>query len=85
MRRPGADRAHPEAAIRDAIVEVDGPEVEAVVQVGTNLPTARVAAMAEFWLGKPVIALNTAADWHALRQCRIGDKVRGFGRLLAEF
>jgi maleate isomerase len=46
---------------------------------------ARVAAMAEFWLGKPVVALNTATYWHALRNCGVGDKVQGFGRLLAEF
>ncbi|TDH58025.1 arylmalonate decarboxylase [Dankookia rubra] len=75
----------PEATLRDAIVEVDSPDVDAVVVVGTNLPMARVAAMAEFWLGKPVIALNTATYWHALRQCGIHDKVQGFGRLLAEF
>ncbi len=75
----------PEAVLRDAIVEVDGPDADAVVVVGTNLPMARVAAMAEFWLGKPVIALNTATYWHALRECGIGDKVRGFGRLLADF
>jgi maleate isomerase len=59
--------------------------VDAVVVVGTNLPMARAAAMAEFWLGKPVIALNTATYWHALHECNIDDKVRGFGRLLAEF
>ena len=59
--------------------------MDTIMQVGTNLPMARVAGMAEFWLGKPVIALNTATYWHALRQCGIGDKVQGFGRLLAEF
>ena len=75
----------PEAAIRDAIVEVNGPDTDAVVVVGTDLPMARVAAMAEFWLGKPVVALNTATYWHALRQCHIEDRVRGFGRLLTEF
>ena len=75
----------PEAALRDAILEVDGPDTDAVVVVGTNLPMARVAAMAEFWLGKPVIALNTATYWHALRANGIADKVEGFGRLLAEF
>jgi maleate isomerase len=45
----------------------------------------RLSTMAEFWLSKPVIALNTATYWHALRTCGIDDKVRGFGRLLAEF
>ena len=75
----------PEAAIRDAIVEVVGAEVDAVVIVGTNLPMARVAAVAEFWLGKPVIALNTATYWHALRTCGVKDPLSGFGRLLSEF
>lgn len=74
-----------EIALRDAIIEVDGPDVNAVVQVGTNLPAARVASLAEFWLGKPVVALNTATYWHALRQNGIHDKVQGFGRLLADF
>ena len=74
-----------EAALRDAIIEVGGPEVDAVVVVGTNLPMSRVAGMAEFWLDKPVVALNTATYWHALRENGIQDKVQGFGRLLAEF
>jgi maleate isomerase len=73
-----------EAELRDAIIEVDGPQVDAVVLVGTNLPMSRAAGVAEFWLGKPVIALNTATYWHALRQNGITDKVQGFGRLLAE-
>jgi maleate isomerase len=75
----------PEATIRDAIKEVNGPDVDAVVIVGTNLPMARMAAMSEFWLGKPVVALNTATYWHALRTCGVDDKVPGFGRLLGEF
>jgi maleate isomerase len=75
----------PETVIRDAIMEVGGPETDAVVVVGTNLPMARVAATAEFWLGRPVVALNTATYWHALRTCGVEDKVQGFGRLLAEF
>ncbi len=74
-----------EAELRAAILEVDGPDVDAVVQVGTNLPMARVAGMAEFWLSKPVIALNVATYWHALRQNGIHDKIQGFGRLLAEY
>ena len=71
--------------MRAAIAAVDGPTVDAIVQVGTNLPAARVAGAAEFWLGKPVVALNTATYWHALRQLGIKDKVQGFGRLLSEF
>ena len=73
-----------EQVLRDAIMEVNSDEVQAVVQVGTNLAMARLAALAEFWLGKPVIAINTATYWWALRQNGIEDKIQGFGSLLAE-
>ena len=70
--------------LRDAIIQVNRGKVDAIVQVGTNLAMAEVAAVAEFWLGKPVIAINTATYWYALRQYGIKDKVRGWGSLLAE-
>jgi maleate isomerase len=63
----------------------DGRDVDAIVQVGTNLSMVRLAAAAELWLGKPVIAINTATSWHALRQNKIMDKIEGLGRLLEEF
>jgi maleate isomerase len=62
----------------------DGRDVDAIVQVGTNLSMVRLAAAAELWLGKPVIAINTATYWHALRQNGIADKIAGLGRLLEE-
>jgi maleate isomerase len=68
--------------LRDAILEVNKGKVDAVVQVGTNLAMAEVAAMAEFWLDKPVLAINTATYWYALRQNGIKDKVYGWGALL---
>ncbi len=58
--------------------------VDAVVQAGTNLAFAKVGAIAEFWLEKPVIAINTATYWHALRSMGINDKIHGFGKLLSE-
>ncbi len=73
-----------EPELRDTIKEVDDASVEAIVQVGTNLAMARVAAMAEFWLDKPVIAINTAIYWHALRSNGINDRIYGFGSLLTE-
>jgi maleate isomerase len=45
----------------------------------------RLAAAAELWLGKPVVAINTATYWHALRANNIHDRLEGFGRLLAEY
>jgi maleate isomerase len=73
-----------EHELREAICEVDGPEVEAIVQVGTNLAMARLAAIAEFWLDKPVLAINTATYWWALRRNGIADKIDGYGSLLLD-
>ena len=73
-----------EKQLRDAINEVNDPTVEAIVQVGTNLAMARLAGIAEFWLDKPVIAINTAIYWHALRTSGVMDRVQDFGSLLLE-
>jgi maleate isomerase len=73
------------AQCRDALLELDGDDVDALVQVGTNLSMVRLAAAAELWLGKPVVAINTATYWHALRANNIHDRLEGFGRLLAEY
>lgn len=73
----------PEDELRRALGELDGPDVDALVQVGTNLPMARLAGEAERRLGKPVLAVNTATYWHALRAAGIEDTVQGFGSLLA--
>lgn len=72
------------ATLRAAIQEVDGPEVQAIVQVGTNLACGAVAAEAEAWLGKPVLAINTCTYWYALRQNGMKDQIEGFGSLLAD-
>ena len=72
-------------ALRRELTALDGDDIDAIIQVGTNLSMVRFAADAELWLGKPVIAINTATYWHALRQNGITDKMQGFGRLLEEF
>lgn len=74
-----------EDELRQALLAVNSREVEALVQVGTNLSMVRLADEAERWLGKPVIAINAAIWWMALRDYGITDKVYGCGRLLREF
>lgn len=69
---------------RQLIDELDGDDVDAVVQVGTNLSLVRVADRAEKELGKPVIAINAAILWTALRMLGIDDQYDGFGPLLRE-
>ncbi|MDF1776238.1 MAG: Asp/Glu racemase [Rhizobiaceae bacterium] len=74
-----------ERELRDTLIELNDPSVEAIVQVGTNLAMARLAGIAEFWFDKPVIAINTATYWWALRQNGINDKIQGFGSLLSHY
>jgi maleate isomerase len=52
--------------------------------VGTNLAMARLAGQAEIWLKKPVVAINTAIYWHALRGAGITDRMSGFGSLMEQ-
>lgn len=72
------------AALIDELKAIDSPDVEALVQFGANLPMAAVADEAERWLGKPVIAVNIATYWQALRQGGIDDKIYGCTRLMRD-
>lgn len=73
-----------ESELIEILRDIDSDEVDAIVQVGTNLSMARLADEAERWLAKPVIAINTATYWHGLRALGIEDRISGYGRLLAE-
>jgi len=74
-----------ETELRAALQELDGDDIDGIVQVGTNLAMARLAAQAETWLGRPVLAINTAIYWHALRASNIPDRIAGFGSLLERY
>jgi maleate isomerase len=71
--------------LRRVVRELDGSDVEAILQVGTNLANAAVAAEAERWLEKPVLSMNVVTYWDALRRIGIEDRVHGWGRILEEF
>ncbi|KAI3596433.1 arylmalonate decarboxylase [Cupriavidus necator H850] len=71
--------------LADALREVDGDDVDALVQVGTNLAMASLAGQVERELSKPVLAINTAIYWQALRSAGINDQIAGFGSLLERF
>lgn len=75
----------PEDRLRRAMLDLDGPEVEAIIQVGTNLSMLRLADEAERWLGKPVLAINAVTLWHALRTLGFTDRIEGVGSLLREW
>ncbi|QCX27614.1 maleate cis-trans isomerase family protein [Nocardioides jishulii] len=73
-----------EQTLREAIIEVNDDDVDAIVQCGTNLCMTELADEAERWLGKPVIAINAATWWMALRDNGIDDKLHGYGSLLRD-
>jgi maleate isomerase len=75
----------PISMVMDAVRKIDGDDVDAIVQVGTNLSTSDVFPTLEHWLKKPCIPINVATVWHALRATGIKDKVTGKGRLMEEF
>ncbi|QBY04525.1 Asp/Glu racemase [Thalassotalea sp. HSM 43] len=87
LNRPSAT-AIAETKIQDvvnAIHEVDHDSVDAIVQCGTNLSTVDLFPTYEHILGKPLLPINVATVWHALRACGVNDKITGKGRLLEEF
>ena len=73
-----------EARIREALEALAASGVDAIVQAGTDLAVADLAEDAERSLGLPVIAINTATYWSALRCSGIDDRRRRIGSLFAE-
>lgn len=87
LNRPSAT-AIAETSIADvirAVKAVDGDDVDAIIQCGTNLSTVDIFPTLEHWLEKPLLPINVATIWHALRACGINDRIVGKGRLLEEF
>lgn len=74
----------PEARIREELKALDGPEVDALVQVGTNLAGGAVCAEAERRLGKPCLSINVVSAWRALRRMGVSDRIAGVGRVFEE-
>lgn len=72
-----------EAEIRDGLKLLAASGVDAVVQAGTDLAVVDIADEAERWLGLPVLAINAATYWWALRRSGIPDRMEGRGSLLS--
>ena len=76
----------PPSEVIDAVLnELDGEDVDIIVQAGTNLSTIDIFPTLEKQLGKPLIPINVATIWHALRAHGINDKFFGRGWLLERF
>lgn len=63
---------------------IDGDDVDAIVQLGTNLAMVGLLDQLETRLGKPVLAINSATIWRAMRAEGIDDPVEGFGALMRD-
>lgn len=77
------NRVAPAALARFAR-SVDRPGAEALFISCGALRSLEIIPELERALGKPVIGSNQASFWHCLRLAGIGDRLQGFGRLLAE-
>lgn len=74
----------PFSSVFEAVRTIDDDSVDAIVQVGTNLSTSDIFPTLERQLGKPVLPINIATAWHALRHCGVDDRFDGMGRLFEE-
>ncbi len=69
--------------VRARILAADAPGIEAWVQVGTNLPFSALAGPLAAALGKPVIGVNAATYWNALRRVGVPEDVPSLGSSLS--
>ena len=74
----------PEHQIVEIVKQVDSDDIDAIIQVGTNLSTSGIFPTIEKMLNKPVLPINVATVWHALRTCGIADQYDNRGRLFEE-
>ena len=70
--------------LRAHVAEMDGDDIDAFVQVGTNLSMCELCLELEAEYGKPFVAINSATYWHALRAMSIRDQFDGHGVLFSK-
>ena len=76
----------PPSEVIDAVLnQLDGDDVDIIVQAGTNLSTLGIFPTLEKQLRKPLIPINVATIWHALRAQGVDDKFFGSGWLMEKF
>jgi len=76
----------PPHEVIDAVMnELNAPDVDAIVQAGTNLSAVNIFPTLEHQLNKPVIPINVATIWHTFRTHGIMDKFYGKGWLMERF
>jgi maleate isomerase len=74
--------AYKEKVIRERLIQEN---IDAIVICGTNLASLALAEKLEQELGIPIIGINPALLWYALRENGISAQLQGASRLLREF
>jgi len=69
------------AEARDAFRKLDRDDIDTFLHVGGALGIADSIAKLEDELGRPVVSVNVATYWRALRTIGVDDPLAGFGRL----
>lgn len=64
--------------------EVDAPDVDALVHVGTSIAMARLVEGFEAQFAKPVVSVNVACLWATLRAAGLEDRMDGYGQLMRD-
>jgi maleate isomerase len=68
--------------IHDGFAKIDHDDVDTLLHVGGALGIVGMIEELEARFGKPVVSVNAAAYWYALRRLGITDALPGFGQLL---
>jgi len=70
-------------SILTAFDSIDSDDIDAILHLGGALGIVSMIEELEAKFGKPLIAVNAATYWYALRQHGIADPISGYGQLLA--
>jgi maleate isomerase len=81
---PRAIAQAPRGHLASALHRLGAADADAVLQLGTNLPALDALEPVEDLVGKPVVGVNAALLWDALRALGHREPVYGYGRLLRE-
>lgn len=66
----------------EAFEEINKPDVDTLVHVGGALGIVSMLDELEERFQKPIVSVNAATYWYALRQIGVNDPMPGFGKLL---
>lgn len=71
--------------IMQGFADLEPSRADALVHVGTNLPVSALTPAIEARFSRPLIGVNVATYWLALRRIGIADKLPGMGMLAEKY